>query len=84
MRLRRPVTIRLGRRFLGTDSSPLSVVWGPTTISLGTGAALLGFVAIALLAVGDRRNGKVGILGLVVLFIGIILVLVATATVYLS
>jgi len=59
------------------------MVWGPTTITLGTAAALLGFLAVALLAVGDRRNGQVGIAGMAVLLVGVLIALAATATVYL-
>jgi len=59
------------------------MVWGPTTITLGTVAALLGFLSVALLAVGDRRNGQIGIAGMAVLLVGVLIALVATATVYL-
>jgi len=58
-------------------------MWGPFTITLGTAAALLGFLAVALLAVGDRRNGQIGIVGMAVLFVGVLIALAATATVYL-
>jgi threonine/homoserine efflux transporter RhtA len=54
---------------------------GPLTIDLGIAAALLGFLAIGLLAVGDRRNGQLGIVGLALLGLGLLLAVAAAATV---
>jgi hypothetical protein len=54
---------------------------GPLTIDLGIAAALLGFLAIGLLAVGDRRNGQLGIVGLALLGLGLFLALAAATTV---
>ncbi len=57
------------------------MAWGPLTIDLGIAAALLGFLAVGLLAVGDRRNGQVGIAGLALLGVGLLLAVAAAATV---
>jgi ABC-type transport system involved in cytochrome c biogenesis permease subunit len=57
------------------------MVWGPLTINLGIAAALVGFLAIGLLAMGDKRNGQVGILGFVVLALGVILAIAFSVTV---
>jgi hypothetical protein len=57
------------------------MVWGPLTINLGIAAALVGFLAVGLLAMGDRRNGKVGILGFVVLGLGVLLAIAFSITV---
>jgi threonine/homoserine efflux transporter RhtA len=54
---------------------------GPLTIDLGIAAALLGFLAIGLLAVGDRRNGQLGIVGLALLGLGLLLAVAAATTV---
>ena len=58
------------------------MVWGPLTINLGIAASLVGFLAIGLLAMGDRRNGQVGILGFVVLMFGVVLAIAFSFTVY--
>jgi len=57
------------------------MAWGPLTVDLGIAAALLGFLAIGLLAVGDRRKGQLGILGLALLGLGLLLAVAAAATV---
>ncbi len=56
------------------------MAWGPLTIDLGVAAALLGVLAIGLFAVGDRRNGQVGIAGLARLGLGLLLAVAAAAT----
>jgi hypothetical protein len=57
------------------------MAWGPLTIDLGIAAALIGFLAIGLLAVGDRRNGLVGTIGLGLLGLGLLLAVGAAVTV---
>ena len=57
------------------------MVWGPLTINLGIAAALVGLLAIGLLAMGDKRNGQVGVLGFVVLALGVILAIAFSVTV---
>ena len=69
------------RRFLGTLPSPALMAWGPLTIDLGIAAALIGFLSVGLLAVADRRNGQVGILGLALLIVGLLLAVTAAVTV---
>ena len=57
------------------------MAWGLLTIDLGIAASLLGFLAIGLLAVGDRRNGTVGTIGLALLGLGLLLAVGAAVTV---
>ena len=57
------------------------MAWGPLTIDLGIAAALIGFLAIGLLAIGDRRNSLVGTIGLGLLGLGLLLAVGAAVTV---
>jgi hypothetical protein len=54
------------------------------TVYLGLAAALVGFLAVGLLALGEFRNGRVGVYGLIALAVGVILAIAAAATIYVT